>query len=180
LDTLQSRYLEKQGSFKLLIIGESGTGKTWITSRLVNTLADLGLADKITVIDMAPSYRGVGILMNVRKGVRLLRPARVYAPRLMGKCCEEVWRYAELNASYIRPLIIEYLSKPTPVLVINDLTIYLHKGDPELLYKAIDKSLLFIGNAYYGEKLKDNCGLWSWERKVVEELAEAVDAVWRL
>ncbi len=150
-----------------------------MTEKIVNTLITLGLGSQITIIDLAPCYKGVGLPLDI-KGVKILRPTKLYAPRLMGKNCSEVWKFAKLNADHIKPLLEQYISNPTPILVVNDITIYLHAGDPMLLYKAIDKSILFIGNAYYGIKLKDECGLWEKEKLLVEELSRRVDIVWRL
>jgi len=179
LDLQHSKLSGQQASFKILIVGEIGSGKTKLTEKLVNTLIRLGLDKMITVIDFAPSYRGIGLPLNVH-GIRILKPKKIYAPRLMGKSCDEVWEYARRNAKLTEPLIKEYIERPTPILVINDLTLYLHAGDPKLLYKAIDLSTLFIGNAYYGLKLKDECSLWQRERELVEELFRKVDVVWRL
>lgn len=175
----RSRCLGQRASFKMLIVGEIGAGKTRLTKMLVETLASLGLSKEITVIDMAPAYKGVGLPLEV-SGVRVLRPEKLYAPRLMGRSCDEVWRYARLNETLTRPLLEKYLRDPTPILVINDLTIYLHAGDPSLLYRAVDTATLFIGNAYYGTRLRDECGLWEREKRLVEDLMARVDMVCRL
>jgi len=179
LGSRPSRCSGRRATFSLLIVGEVRRGKTRVTEGLVRALVHLGLGHAVTVLDFAPNYRGVGTPMSV-EGARVLRPPRLYAPRLMGRRCDEVWRFAELNARETTALLNAYIRSPTPVLVINDLTIHLHAGDPGLLYEAISRATLFIGNAYYGEELRDECGLWRRERRLVEELMERVDAVWRL
>jgi len=154
-------------------------GKTLLTQKLIETLKALGLGSKITVIDLAPNYRGVGTPLNV-EGIKVLRPEKLYAPRLMGRKCEEIWALARQNADATTKVFREFLRSPTPVLVVNDLTIHLHAGEPSLVIDAMERTKLFIANAYYGESLRDECGLWERERKLLEELFKRVDVVWRL
>jgi len=181
LDLQPSKSLDLQDTFKILIIGEIGVGKTKLTVKFVKTLITLGLDKMITIIDLAPNYKGVGLPMDIPSdNIRCLRPITIYAPRLMGTTCEEIWKYAKHNAMASEHLIREYIKHPTPILVMNDLTIYLHAGSLSLLYEAIKSSKLFIGNAYYGLRLKDKCGLWERERTAVEKLIERMDIVCHL
>ncbi|MEM1619594.1 MAG: hypothetical protein QXU97_05695 [Fervidicoccaceae archaeon] len=173
-----------RSSFRLLIIGETGSGKTGVTERILGSLLSFVDPGLVTVLDFAPNYRGVGRPLAVSgvggERVRLVRPPRIFAPRLEGRSCEEVWLYARLNAEATSRALSEYLSRPTPVLFVNDLSVHLHAGDERLMLEALERSSFFVGNAYYGEKLRDACGLWERERKSIERLAEEVDLVWRL
>ena len=69
---------------------------------------------------------------------------------------------------------------PVPGLVINDASIHLHRGSLGLLLEVMRVSKLVVVNAYWGERLRDECGIWEAERSAVEKLSKAVDLVWRL
>ncbi len=169
---------------KLLLVGEAGSGKTLLLARLLDYLADIGLGGKVTVIDMAPPKAGeIGGTLdtytdNVRK-VRYLKPPKIIPPRLTGRSAEEVKRYAQQNHEILKPLIEEYLMKPTRILLVNDVTIYLHWGDFEDLKRAISVSETFVGTAYQGVKLQDDkgSGITEAERDRLEELKQYVDEV---
>ncbi|MEM4676105.1 MAG: hypothetical protein QXM12_07435, partial [Nitrososphaerota archaeon] len=92
---------------------------------------------------------------------------------------DEVMSLAEKNREAIEPLLKGFLSKPTRILFINDLTIYLHAGDPELLEKCIEVSETFVGTAYYGTKLQDDkgSGITLRERMLAERIMKKVDKV---
>ncbi len=167
-------------SFKLLIVGDVRRGKTTLTCRLVDALAQVCGKEKITVLDFAPDFGGVGSRMRVSSDVRIIRPEGLKAPRLMGKDCNDVWELAKENREITEKAIKEFLSEPTPILVINDLSIYLHAGDLSLVVDAAEKAVLFIANSYYGSSLHDECGLSLRERQLVDELMKKVDHVWRL
>jgi len=162
---------------KWLIIGDVGTGKTALTADILRRMVRRGYAEKITVIDMAPAKIGpiggpISQYTRAVKKVRYLRPSNVYAPRLMGKEGEDVLKLAELNMRNIEPLIDAYIASPSPILIINDVTIYLHKGSLERLLLCIDKAETAVVNAYYGDSLSDDkgSGLTNREREVVKAL----------
>ena len=171
---------------KTLLIGDVGSGKTIFLVEFLKFLIENSYSDDVTIIDIAPSrIHGVGgsireytehVLM-----VRYLRLERVWAPRLMGKTKEEVLKYAEENRSSIEPLIDTYLSNPTRILLVNDLTIYLHAGDVNRIMDLINMAETFMATAYEGEKLKDdkNSGITERERKLLNILKEKVDIIKR-
>ncbi len=167
-------------SFKLLIVGDVRRGKTTLTSRIVDVLAEVCGEGKIMVLDFAPDFGGVGSKVNVNSNVKIVRPEGLKAPRLMGKDCDTVWKLAKYNRELTEGAIKEYLCNPTPILVINDLSIHLQGGDLSLVLEAAGKAVLFIANSYYGTSLRDDCGLSGWERKLVEEMMNKVDYVWLL
>lgn len=182
MDTYRLGYSGGRASFRLLIIGESGKGKTRLTAKIAEALAIAAGPDKVTILDFAPDYEGVGQPLTLSiEGVRLLRPRVVKAPRLMSKGdCSMAWMLARENASVTGGLLEAYLREPTPILVINDASIHLHAGEPSLLYKAVDASTVFVGNSYWGEELRDECGIWDVEAVRVNELSRRMDIVWRL
>jgi len=140
----------------------------------------------ISIIDMAPErvskgayYAGGRVPLNEMRRLRVYRPAVVFAPRLQGRSKEEVVRMAEENSNQIGIILDLYLGKPTPILFINDLTLYLHAGDPRRLRMAIDSAETFIGNAYVGESIGEDCGsgITKRERRLLKELEEVMDQV---
>lgn len=142
---------------RTLIIGDVGSGKTRLTAQIVKNLIDKGFSSEITVIDMAPQHRGmiggkISEYMDT-KLIRYLNAENVQGPRITAKTTEELFTIAENNRRIIEPLLNYYLNNPTEILVINDLTLYLHRGSPIKIIKCITKSKTFIGNAYQGTKL---------------------------
>ncbi|MEM0453967.1 MAG: hypothetical protein QXO98_04870 [Sulfolobales archaeon] len=167
-------------SFKLLIVGDVRKGKTTLTAKLVEALAEVCGNDKITVLDFAPNFGGVGNRINVSKGIRVLRPEGITAPRLMGRNCSDIWELARRNRELTEKALKEFLQNPTPIVVINDLSIYLHDGDLSLVLEVSEKAVIFVANSYYGSTLNDACGLSDGERLKVQKMMEEVDYVWRL
>jgi len=169
---------------KVLIVGEAGSGKTMLLARLLEEAMVLGLSEEVTLIDLAPKkLDGLGgrvtDYLHPVGNVRLLMPKNVHAPRLSGKTKEEVLMLAEKNRETIQPLLEEYINKPTRVLFINDVTIYLHAGDPDLLERCIELSETFVGTAYYGTRLRDDkgSGITVRERALTERIMGKVDRV---
>lgn len=169
----------------VLVKGEVQTGKT----RLLEDMLHEALSSNkkpISLIDMAPERLAKGafdaggrVSINEMRGLRIYRPAIVFAPRLQGRCREEVLRMAEENGRQIGAILDLYLEEPTPILFINDLTLYLHAGDPGKLKRVIDTAETFIGNAYGGESIDDDCGsgITGRERRLLKELEAFMDKV---
>ena len=181
-----SGLFEKFIGRKILIVGEIGSGKTLLLSRFLDELVRSGLKDEVTVIEMAPNRGEVGgTIENYTRNVlivRYLKPWRIIPPRMMGKNREEVINYARLNMLALKPLIEEYLRDPTEILLINDLTIYLHAGEVEDIIQLINISKTFAATAYEGEKLADDkgSGITDRERRSLNRLKEFVDEVLKL
>ncbi len=157
-----------------------GSGKTRHTVEILYALLP---REGVTVIDMGPERKGVGLslarYMNIPDQVRYLRPKSLRAPRLEGRDAKEVLRLARYNLEAIRPFLLTYLEKPTPVLVMNDLSIYLQAGPLEDILNCVRKSSTFLGNAYYGSTLAEDrgSGISRRERILVEELMREMDCV---
>jgi DNA replication protein DnaC len=145
---------------RTLIVGDIGSGKTKLTAQIVKNLIDKGFSSEITVIDMAPQRKGIigGKISEYIdiKTIRYLNAENVQGPRITAKTTEELFTIAENNKRIIEPLLNHYLNNPTEILVINDLTLYLHKGSPIKIIQCITKSKTFVGNAYQGTKLSRN------------------------
>ena len=171
---------------RILIIGDIHSGKTEATARIINSLDECGYRDSITIIDLAPRYRRIGLGIEEYIDVKRFRyysSEKIYAPRLMAKNKYELYKYIISNYRVSRMLLDWYKLHPTPILIVNDLSIYLHHGDPSLLYnKYIKLAETFIGNAYYGRGLVDRFGLNidNIERERVEWITKKMDYTIRL
>ena len=173
---------------RVLIEGETGTGKTKVTASLLREAISRIKSLEITVLDFAPAQRTInGLRIGGRIADFLPSPecrvhepsAPIRAPRLEGNHADEVLKLAEDNALLTSALLRQYLALPTSCLFINDLTIHLHAGDPNLLLEAIRRSETFIGNAYSGSSLASDhgSGLSGRERELLQRVVGAVDLV---
>jgi len=172
---------------KVLILGEVGSGKTSLTAEIVQKLMRLIEPKEITIIDMAPESIGeiggkLSKHLSLKSELKYLSPAKVYAPRTMGIANTQVAEYAKRNKNAIEPLLDEFLKKPTKVLIINDITIYLHSGQLEKIIDCTRLTETFLANAYYGVKLKEDygAGISTREKQMVEKLATHMDYVVKL
>jgi GTPase SAR1 family protein len=169
---------------KVLIIGEAGSGKTMLAAKLLQKLTSILNPEEITVIDLAPERIGYigGKLkeyVDLIGKVRYFSPLKVYTPRLSGASREEVLRYAELNRENMEPLLKEFIKNPTNILVINDVTLYLHSGELEVILNCVKKAKTFLATAYYGSKLAEDLGtgISLRERLLTDKLATFMDFV---
>ncbi len=177
-------YEEIRGK-KTLIRGDVGKGKTKLLGRLLFEAARSEESSSITVIDMAPGERSAeGRKVGGRlpapplQFARHIAPARIAAPRLEGATSGEVVRLAKENATAIEPCLAQYISSPTPVLFMNDLTIYLQHGKAELLREAIALAKTFVGTAYWGDFFDDKgSGINAMERLRLGKLIDLFDVV---
>ena len=162
---------------KTLIIGEVNTGKSAHLCKLIEEFIRAGEND-LTVIDMAPEkVKGIGGKLNI-EGHESIRyfTAPIMAPRLTGKTPQEVQALAEENARVIDEIFIIYLKKPSEILFINDVSIYLQAGDLEKLQTYISSTPTVIMNGYFGSTLGGGT-LGERERRNMEELRKRCDRV---
>jgi hypothetical protein len=169
---------------KVLILGETGSGKTRLAAELLREFMTLVNPEKITVIDFAPQRScevggKITDYLNLPSGVKYLSPKNVYTPRLAGKSSEQILRYAESNRKNMEPLLKEFIRNVTEVLVLNDVTLYLHSGELENVLKCVKLAKTFLATAYYGSKLANDLGtrISSRERKLTDELTTFMDLV---
>jgi len=120
--------------------------------------------------------------LNLNSELRYLSPAEVYAPRTMGISNTQVVEYAKRNKNGIEPLLDEFVEKPTNVLVINDITLYLHLGKLEKITNCMRLTETFLASAYYGVRLKEDygAGISAREKQMIEQLATYMDHVVKL
>jgi len=171
---------------KVLIYGDVGTGKTRLTVRLLEEAVKLGLAQEITVIEMAPRntvVRGIRVggrlseATDVTRRLRYLAPRRVETPRLVARDGEELLDLVDKNRRRIRRLLRNYVENPTPILFVNDISIYLQSGDFDTLAYAIGKASTLVANGYYGKTLSNDhsTGVSALERELMDKLAALMD-----
>ncbi|MEM3442552.1 MAG: hypothetical protein QXM86_01650 [Candidatus Bathyarchaeia archaeon] len=169
---------------KVLILGEVGSGKTMLAARLIQELSAFVNSEEITVIDLAPPRKGmvggkIADYVNLTGKIRYLSPAVVYTPRLSGRSREEVLHYANLNKKYMEPLFKEFIKKPSRVLVVNDITLYFHLGDLDVVLECVRLAETFLATAYYGVKLAEDygAGISPREKLLTEKLRQYMDLV---
>ena len=169
---------------KVLILGETGSGKTRQAAKLLAEFMTLVNPEKITIIDLAPQRTGeiggkIADYLNIHGEVKYLSPKNVYTPRLAGKSPEQILRYAELNRKNMEPLLEKFVRNATDVLVLNDVTLYLHSGELENVLKCVKLANTVLVTAYYGSKLANDLGtgISPRERKLTEKLASFMDLV---
>lgn len=169
---------------KVLILGEVGSGKTMLAARLIRELSAFVNFGEITIVDLAPPRKGmvggkIADYVNLAGKIRYLSPAVVYTPRLSGKSSEEVLYYASLNRKFMEPLFKEFIKKPSKVLVVNDITLYFHSGDLDIVLECVGLAETFLATAYYGVKLIEDygAGISSREKLLTEKLRQYMDLV---
>ncbi|MEM3826948.1 MAG: hypothetical protein QXZ08_05240 [Nitrososphaeria archaeon] len=168
---------------KILIIGDVGRGKTRFTAKILDTLVSNGLSKYITVIDMAPSTKSIGVRLLAYtesvKNVRYFFSEKIRGPRIEGKSPTEVIEIACANREIIEKFLEEYLNNPTEILIINDLTLYLHAGEINKIIDLMERTKTFIANAYYGDILSDDkgSGLSLKEKLLVQTLSKKFDTI---
>jgi hypothetical protein len=173
---------------KVLITGDVGAGKTKLTIALLDEAVALGLRNQITVIDMAPATLFIkgrkigGKLLEFSdkvRHVRYLTTQRVETPRLSAKSARELRQLIAVNEERIKPLLTAFVEAPTPILFVNDISIYLQSGLDEPILSAMGASETFIANGYYGSALQSDFAVEvsTTERRLMQKLGDAVDVV---
>ena len=176
---------------KVLITGDVGAGKTRLTLELMDDAIELGFSDEITIIDMAPAtihVKGMRVggklseFTDKLRNVRYLAPLKVETPRLSAKSKSELLHLVDLNEKRVRILLNEFVKTPTPILFVNDISIYFQSGVDEPILSALRSSETFIANGYYGTTLTSEfeTSISKAERRLMEKLADNVDLVIRL
>jgi hypothetical protein len=167
---------------KVLILGEAGSGKTKLAAQLLRELMMLVNPEEITVIDLAPQRVGeiggkLTDYVSITDGVKYFSPENVYTPRLAGASPKQVLHYAELNRENMEPLLRRFIRNVTEVLVLNDVTLYLHSGKLETVFKCVRLANTFLATAYYGSKLVEDLGtgISSREKQLTDKLAASMD-----
>jgi len=172
-----------------LIYGETNTGKTFYTAKFVQYLLEIEKFEpkKISILDFAPKSKN---FKSLKIGGQLLDfyenciycnyipfKGEITPPRLSAKNKKELYANICNNYKLTSENLLNYAQNPTPFLIINDMSIYLHLGSKTTLLEIIKKSSTFLGNAYYGTSIKSKfSGLLSvLEKKRVEYFIKNID-----
>jgi hypothetical protein len=103
----------------------------------------------------------------------------IIPPRLTGQSATEIADLAAANARAIEPLLDDCLKQPHPLLVINDVTLYLQAGDYARLSAVMQSATTVLINAYYGKRFEDH-PITRRERRLTERLMADCDRVIRM
>ena len=150
---------------KTLIYGETNTGKTLYTANFVQFLVESKIIDpkEISILDFAPKltyYNDLKIggrvqdyFENSVKCNNIKFIGEIIPPRLNAKNKNEMYVNICHNFHKIYKIIEIYNNSPTPVLIINDISLFLLLGSNKYLINTINKSDTFFGNSYYGSSI---------------------------
>lgn len=172
-----------------LIYGETNTEKTLYTAKFVQFLLELkGISPKeISILDFAPNivktknFKIGGKIRDFYEPSSRCRNlsfhGEIIPPRLKSSNKVELYKNAYENFKKTFKLLNNFNEEPTTILIVNDISIYLHLGNLILLLRAINKSNTFFGNTYYGSSIKkDYATLFSRrEKRQVENLIKEVE-----
>ncbi|MCJ7648331.1 MAG: hypothetical protein MUP85_06940 [Candidatus Lokiarchaeota archaeon] len=149
-----------------LLYGETNTGKTYHTAKFIDFLLDSNRFDpkEISILDFAPEFLNVKgikiggkILDFSNKSVEcnyLSLSEEIIAPRLNSNNKQELFKNICHNYKITTQMLKLYNKQQTKVLIMNDISIYLHLGDKKFLINTINNAPTFFGNSYYGIKIK--------------------------
>lgn len=165
-----SNYLdfEKIIGTHTILYGETDTKKTLITAKFVKFLLETKNvpANSISVLDYAPK---LAYINNMKIGGRIqdyysnckkcnLIPIEgdIIPPRLNARNKKELYDILCHNHKKVTKVLDIFNNNPTKILVINDLSIYLHLGSKLSIMDVISKTDTFFGNAYYGSSINSD------------------------
>lgn len=163
---------------RTLIVGDVNSGKTGETLRILSRWIADNPTPLMTILDLAPEpLRGIGgrLTLPPRFMGRYLF-TEIIPPRLTGQNAAEISELAAANARSIEPLLDAFLKQPHPMLVVNDVTLYLQAGVYERLTAVIQSATTVLINAYYGKRFADH-PITRRERRLTERLMRDCDRV---
>ena len=185
---------------KSLLIGETGTGKTTfmsLSSLIYYKITKL-LPEEITVLEFGPPRIRVGdkliggTIQELFQAMEKIpdslqeeltkvhwiqnqienkqKSAEILRPRLSARSADDVLRACLHNFQITKAQLKLFFANPTKVLLINDLSIYLHLGSPLLVFQALSNCETALLNAYYGKNLQNDYGsnISSGEKHIIE------------
>ncbi|MHA1459380.1 MAG: hypothetical protein ACTSQR_06930 [Promethearchaeota archaeon] len=150
---------------RTLLYGETNTGKTYYTAKFIQYLLEIKHINPkdISILDFAPKLT---YFNNLKIGGRIQDyyehsvkcnnlnfEGEIIPPRLKAKNKKECFNNICHNFNKIYEIIENYNNNLTPVLIINDISLFLHLGSNKYLINTINKSDTFFGNSYYGSSI---------------------------
>ncbi len=172
-----------------LLYGEINTGKTQFTANFVKYLIESKNINpkEITILEFGPKFK---IINNIKIGGRIQdyyfksllcininAEGEIIPPRLNAGTKEELFENLCQNYKKTSKMLALYSKDPTPYLIINDISIYLHLGSKHKLITVLNKSKTFLGNSYYGKSIKSTISklLSVIEKKKIEFLIKNIE-----
>jgi hypothetical protein len=173
---------------RTLLYGETNTKKTYYTAKFVQFLVESKFNPlEITILDFAPKMVTINdskiggriedFYANSKICNNMYFEGEIIPPRLRSQNSKVLIENARNNYVKTHQILEEYHQKPTLILVINDISIYLHVGKLEYFLKTIQKARTFFGNTYYGTSINRN---FSYkfslkEKKFIESLVKRIE-----
>ncbi|MGV9171802.1 MAG: hypothetical protein ACOC44_00365 [Promethearchaeia archaeon] len=174
---------------RVLLYGESNTGKTHYTSQFVKFLLESiqTSPEAITILDFAPKME---IIAQKKIGGKIVyfyeksKKCKYYElegeitpPRLNALNKSELYKKICHNFKLCNKILEKYQQNPTPYLVVNDISIYFHLSKVSTFLEYIRESRTFFGNSYYGKLINSDFSriMSTLEKKKVESLIEHMD-----
>ncbi|MFX0027516.1 MAG: hypothetical protein ACFE8M_14035 [Candidatus Hermodarchaeota archaeon] len=171
------------------LYGEIDTKKTYYTAKFVDFLLKINLVNpqEISILDFAPKLRYIN---NLKVGGQIQDysseslkcnyiqfEGEIIPPRLSSKNKKELFNNLCHNFKITSGLLKKFREAPTKVLIINDISIYLHLGNKANLLDIIRRAKTFFGNSYYGKSIKSKFFslLSILEKKRVEYLIKNIE-----
>jgi len=175
--------------YHTLLYGETDTRKTYYTARFVQFLLkvkDIN-PNEISILDFGPKlFKHYGIKIGGR--IEDFYPqslkcniigflGEIIPPRLTSSNKKQFYENACKNYEKTSEILEKFNDNPTSILIINDISIYLHLGSKRHLLDIIKNSDTFFGNTFYGTSIKqDFTRLFSLkEKRRIEFLLKNVD-----
>lgn len=171
-----------------LLYGETNTKKTYYTAKFVQFLVESKFNPlEITILDFAPNMVTINdskiggriedFYANSKTCNNMYFEGEIIPPRLRSQNSKDLIENARSNYVKTHQILEEYHQKPTFILIINDISIYLHVGKLAYFLKTIQKARTFFGNSYCGTSISRNFASdFSLKEKIkVESLIEKIE-----
>ena len=158
--------------YHTILYGETNTKKTYFTAKFVQFLVESKNINPkdISILDFAPKLNiinGLKIGGKIEDFYALCSKCKnisfegeIIPPRLNASNKKELYQFASINYEKIHRCLEKFNENPTPFLVINDISIYLHFGNKNFLLNSINRANTFFGNSYYGSSIKRNFAIF--------------------
>jgi len=154
--------------YSTILYGETNTKKTCYTAKFVQFLIESKNFNPkdITILDFAPNLstiKGLKIGGKIEdfydKSIRcnnITFEGEIIPPRLNANNKTELYENALKNYDKTHETLEKFNKNPTSILIINDISIYLHQGNKKYILETIKRVNTFFGNSYYGSSIKRN------------------------
>ncbi|MFX1411200.1 MAG: hypothetical protein ACFFA6_12680 [Promethearchaeota archaeon] len=158
-------YQKFQGQYTL-IYGEVNTQKTYLTAKFIQYLLESKKVNpqKISILDFAPKliyFKNLKIGGRIQdyynesiKCRNLIAEGEIIPPRLKARNRSELYENLCSNYKITSKILEKFNENPTDILIINDISIYLHLGSKKYVLETIYGVNTFFGNSYYGTTIK--------------------------